>query len=72
VQFDNYTTCDSALEDCGIDSVDYMLDIHLTRQEKEPVEEEVVEHKTIFLDVLKGWKQSESTCVNLTLRTIFL
>jgi hypothetical protein len=31
-----------------------VLDQHLTRPEEEPEEEEVVEHKTTFLDTLKG------------------
>jgi hypothetical protein len=56
VKFDDYTTCDSALEDCGIQNVDdRMLDKHLTRPEKEPEEEEeVAEHKATFLDALEG------------------
>jgi hypothetical protein len=36
VQFDNYTTCDSALEFCGSHSVNQMLDQWLTRPEKGP------------------------------------
>jgi hypothetical protein len=49
VQCEDYTTCDSALEVCGIQSVDPVLDQHLTRPE-----EEVAEHKATFLDALKG------------------
>jgi hypothetical protein len=36
---------------CGIQSVDQVLDHHLTRPEEE---EEVSEHKATFLDALKG------------------
>jgi hypothetical protein len=47
-QFQDYTTC---VEVCGIQSVDQVLDQHLTRPE---VEEEVAEYKATFLDALKG------------------
>jgi hypothetical protein len=33
MQFEDYTTCDSALEVCGIQSVNQMLDQHLTGPE---------------------------------------
>jgi hypothetical protein len=51
VQFEDYTTCDSALKVCRIQSVDQVLDQHLTR----PEEEEDAEHKATFLDELKEW-----------------
>jgi hypothetical protein len=60
VQFEDCTTCDGALEVCGIQSiqsVDQVLDQHLTRQGGKPEEEEeeeVVEHKVTVLDALKG------------------
>jgi hypothetical protein len=48
VQSEDYTTCDSALEFCGVQNVDQVLDQHFTRPEEEPEEEEeVVEHKAI-------------------------
>jgi hypothetical protein len=50
VQFEYYTTCDSALKVCGIQNVDEMLDQHLTGPKEE---EEVAEHKITFLDALK-------------------
>jgi hypothetical protein len=50
VQVEDCTTCVSALEVCGIWSVDQVLGQHLTRLE----EEEVAEHKAPFLDALKG------------------
>jgi hypothetical protein len=40
----------SALKVCGVLSVDHMLDQHLIM----PEEEELAEHKTTFLDALKG------------------
>jgi hypothetical protein len=49
VQLEDYTTCDSALEVCGIQNVNHMLEQFLTR----PEEREVPEHKTTLLDVLK-------------------
>jgi hypothetical protein len=46
VQSEDYTTCDSALEVCGTQSVSQLLDQHLTM----PTEEEkVAEHKATFL-----------------------
>jgi hypothetical protein len=55
VQFDDDTTCDNTVEDCGIQSVDCMLDKHLTRAEKEPEEEEeVAQHEATLLDALEG------------------
>jgi hypothetical protein len=55
VQFEDYTTCDSALEVCDVQSVDQMLDQHLTRPEEEPEEEEEVgDLKSTFLGTLKG------------------
>jgi hypothetical protein len=56
VQFEDYTTCDSALKVCGIQSVDQVLDQHLTRPEGE---EEVAEHKAAFMVVLKGLEAAE-------------
>jgi hypothetical protein len=54
VQFKDYTTCDSALEVCGIQSVDQVLDQHLYGPEEEPEQEERAEHTAAFLDPLKG------------------
>jgi hypothetical protein len=55
VQSEDNTTCDSALEVCGVRTVDQVLDQHLTRPEEESEsEEEVAEHKTTFWDALKG------------------
>jgi hypothetical protein len=51
VQFEDYPTCDSALEVCGFQTVNQVLDQHLTRPEEEEEEED---HKATFLDVLKG------------------
>jgi hypothetical protein len=51
MQFEDHTTCSSALEVCGIQSVDQTLDQHLTRAEET---EEVVEHKAAFSGALKG------------------
>jgi hypothetical protein len=53
VQSEDYLTCDSALNVCGVWSVNQVLDEHFTRPEEEP-EEEVSEHKATFLDALKG------------------
>jgi hypothetical protein len=50
VQFEDYT-CVSALKVCGIQSVSWVLDQHLTRPEEE---EEVAEHKVTFLVALRG------------------
>jgi hypothetical protein len=50
VQSEDYPTRDSALEVCGVQSVDQVLDQHLTRAEEE---EEVAEYKGTFLDALK-------------------
>jgi hypothetical protein len=56
VQFENYTTCgDSALEVCGIQSVEQVLEQHLTRPEEE---EEVAKYKAVFLEALKGLEAS--------------
>jgi hypothetical protein len=49
VQFEEYTTLNSALEGYGIHSVDEGLDKHLIRPE-----EEDAEHRDTFLDALKG------------------
>jgi hypothetical protein len=55
VQFEDYTTCNSALEVCGIQSVNQVLDQHLARAEEEPEEEEeVAEQKAALLDAQKG------------------
>jgi hypothetical protein len=54
VQLENYRICDTALEVCGIQSVDQVSDQHLTRPEEPEQEEEVAEHKATFLDVQKG------------------
>jgi hypothetical protein len=55
VQFAKYTTSDSALDVCGIQSVAQVLDQQLTRPEEKPEEaEEVAEHKATFSDALKG------------------
>jgi hypothetical protein len=35
MQFEDYTTCDGALEVCGIQSVDQVLDQYFTRSEEE-------------------------------------
>jgi hypothetical protein len=43
MQFEDYKTHDSALEVCGIQSVNQVLDQRLTRPEEE---EELAEHKT--------------------------
>jgi hypothetical protein len=51
MQFEDYTTCDIALEICGIQSVDQVLDQRLTGPEEE---EKVAEHKVLFLDALIG------------------
>jgi hypothetical protein len=50
MQFKDYTTCDSALEVCGIQSIDQVLDQYFTRPEEE---DKVAEHKATFLDALK-------------------
>jgi hypothetical protein len=40
---------------CGVQSVEHVLDKHLTRPEEGPEEEEeVAEHKATFLDTMKG------------------
>jgi hypothetical protein len=45
VQSENYATCDSAVEVCGVQNVDQVLDQYLTRTEEEPEEGEgVTEH----------------------------
>jgi hypothetical protein len=49
VQSEGYTTCDSALKVCGIQSVDQVIDQHLTRPEEEG---EVSEQKATSLDAL--------------------
>jgi hypothetical protein len=55
VQSEDHPTCDSALEVCGVKSVNQVLHKHLPRREEEPEEEEdVAEHKATFLDALKG------------------
>jgi hypothetical protein len=51
VQSEDYSTCGSVLEACGVQSVNQVLGQHLTRPEEE---EEVIEHKATFLDALKG------------------
>jgi hypothetical protein len=49
VRSEGYPTCNSAPEVCGVQSVDQMLDQHLTKSEEEPEEEEgVAEHKATF------------------------
>jgi hypothetical protein len=50
MQPEGYPTC--ALKFCGVMSDSQVLVQHLTRPEEEP-EEEVAEHKTTFLDILK-------------------
>jgi hypothetical protein len=50
VQSEDWPTCDSAVEVCGIQSVDQVLDQHLTR----PEEEDVAEHKATFSDALEA------------------
>jgi hypothetical protein len=55
VQSEDCPTCDSAVDVCGIQNVDQVLDQHLTRPEEESEEqEEVAECKAEFLDALKG------------------
>jgi MinD superfamily P-loop ATPase len=49
VQFEDCATCGSALEVCGVQSVDQVLDQHLTIPEVE-----VAEYEATFLDALKG------------------
>lgn len=44
--------CDTALEVCGIQTVDKVLDQLLTNSEKEPEEEEVIKHEAAFLNAL--------------------
>jgi hypothetical protein len=54
VQSEDYRTCDSALEVCGVQRVHQVLDQHMNRPEEEPEEDkEVAEHKATFLDALK-------------------
>jgi hypothetical protein len=50
MQFEDYTTHDSALEVCRIQRIDHVLDQHLSRPEEA---EEVAEHKVTFLDAQK-------------------
>jgi hypothetical protein len=42
MQSEDYPTCDSALEVCGVWSVNHVLDQYLTRPEEKPEEEEEV------------------------------
>jgi hypothetical protein len=49
VQFEDNKTCDSALEDCGIQRVDQVLNKKLN------IKQHSWMHK-------KDWKQAESTC----------
>jgi hypothetical protein len=55
VQSEDYPTCNSALEVCGVQSVNHALAQHLTKSEEGPEEEEkVAEYKATFLDALIG------------------
>jgi hypothetical protein len=72
VQSEDYPTRDSALEVCGVLSVDKVLDQHFTWPEQPEEEEQVSEHKATFFDALKDWKQPESTYDNLIPETILL
>jgi hypothetical protein len=45
VQFEDYTTCESALAVCGIQSVDTVLDKHFARPDEPEEKEEVIELK---------------------------
>jgi hypothetical protein len=51
VQFENYKTCDSALEVYGIRSANQVLDQRFAMPQEE---EEVAELKAIFLDEMQG------------------
>jgi hypothetical protein len=56
VQFEKYKTCgDSTFVLSELQSIDQVLEQHLTRSEEE---EEVAEHKAIFLDALKRLETS--------------
>jgi hypothetical protein len=52
--FEDYTTCDSDLKVCGIQSTKQVVDQYLTRLQDD--EEEVAEQKSTFLDAMKGLK----------------
>jgi hypothetical protein len=55
MQSEDYPACDSAPEVCEVQRVDQVLDLHFTRPQEEPEEEEeVAEHKATFLDAEKG------------------
>jgi hypothetical protein len=56
VQCEDYKSCESTLEVCGIQA----LDQQLTRPEEE---EEVAEHKATFLDASKRTGSSQSVHV---------
>lgn len=53
MQFEEYTTCDSALKAHVVQIVGQVLDQQLARPKEEP-EEEVAEDKITFLAALKG------------------
>jgi hypothetical protein len=55
VQFEDYTTCDSALKRCAVHIIDQVLDQQLIRPEElEQAELEVAEDEVTFLNTLKG------------------
>jgi hypothetical protein len=63
VQSKDYPSSDSTFEVCGVQSVDQVLDQHLTRPEEPKEEKEVAEHKATFFDALKGLEAARKyTC----------
>jgi hypothetical protein len=73
LQSEDYSTCDSTLKVCGLLNINQVIDQHLTRPEDEPVEEEeVVEHKAIFLDALKGVKAARRYIISFIPRALLL
>jgi hypothetical protein len=60
VQSEDYTTCNSALEVCGIQSSDQVLDQHLIML---AAKEELAEHNATFLYVLKEMESSQKVHV---------
>ena len=72
VQFQDYRTCDSAVEVCGVQSGHHVLDRQFNRPQEESEEAEVSEDKGTILDALKALELATQYVHHLIQRTVFL
>jgi hypothetical protein len=70
VQFEDYRTCDSAVEVCGVQSGHQVSDQQFNRPEEESEEAEVAEDKGTILDALKALELATQYTCHLIQRTV--